>query len=351
MLNGANSELFLLPFIVGANILIHAYCRTGKELYFWLTYIVLTLSLLIKQVTLPYFIIPLLVLNRKQWRMLKGITLRIVGMMLIVVLLHVIVYGLLGYSPTILMEQFRENTQYLTKDGDNSSFKFIKRVTLFAIDTAIRPILPLTVAMIFGTIGSCLRHCKKDNYVNLYFLIVTIIAIALPDENFPHYYILMLPCIINGLSDLCGFLKRIWQIVILGFCIGIQLPYVSHSYIEKHPNEISYAKYGNTNWFVHDRFIGRELLNKLKNKRIFVDGSHPTIIFYSQALPATKYFVAWNYFAMEVTSWNEVLAELKTFPPEYCVLLNPLVPPFRDWIEANYQETSGVAGSRVFLKK
>ena len=349
--NGANSEVFLIPFLVGSYLLMRMYCQTRKERYFWLTYFVLTASLLIKQVTLPYFVIPFLLLTKRQWRNPGTLALRLGGIVLLTVVGHVSVYSMLGYSPTLLVEQLMENAIHVTKDAENSIMKFLKTALLFPFSASIRPIIPLTLLTIFGTMWACIAHPKPTNLILLYFLVATAVAVALPGDNFPHYYILLLPIIVFSLGVVCTRFRLGWQISVLGLCVIIQVPYVCNAYLLKHPHEISYAKFGNNNWFVRDRFIGRKLVKVVTNNRIFVDGSHPGIFFYSRNRPATKYVVAWNYFAMGVTSWDNVFTELKSAPPAACVLLNPLVPPFKTWVENNYTQQPSIAGSQIFTRK
>jgi hypothetical protein len=369
--NGANSEVFIIPFLSAAFVFLREYRAARREMYFWLAVIALTASFLIKQVTLPYFLIPFLALPASEWRQKNNVALRLGGVFALVLISHLSVYGACGYSPDLLIDQFKQNRHHIASEVDNSLTRFLKTLFLFPFDRAVQPITLLILGGIAGVFGRSIskranrsgltllyfifgrnfsKEVDQSSLTLLYFIFGTAIAIAIPGENLPHYYILILPFLVPAMLCICSFFTRPWQVLFLVIVICDLSVTTYATYLKKHPNEISYSKYGGDNWFVRDRYIGQELLKKrLTGKRIYVDGTHPGIFFYSQNKPANRYFVAWTYTMMDVTTWDEVFAELKTSPPDMCVILNPLVNPFKSWVGSNYILSDSIAGSKIYL--
>ena len=349
--NGANSEIFLLPFTTGALLLVNEYSRTGKKKMFWLAQLTLTLSLLIKQVTLPYLLIPFLIRGSSERLKKKDLLLKTLGVLAMVLSIHMLVYTILNYPPNFLVDQVLQNASYATQKQGNPLQAFLTTALFFPFDRSIRPILHLTALSLLGLFICIIKDKNPFSRITLMFIFATSIATALPGENFPHYYILFLPLILLGLVHFFSLLKYQWQIIFLFFVISIMAFFTYSTYLSKHPNEISYKKYNNNNWFVRDRFIGMKLKEIFTEKRIFVDGSHPGIFFYSDNKPATKYFVAWNYIAMRITTWEAIFLALQKSPPYACVLLNPSPPTFKNWLNEHYEFESSIAGANIFISK
>ncbi len=348
-INGSNIEIFILPILMTLYLVLQRYRESGNDFLFWGSILLLTISFLIKQMTLPYFAIPFIIGYQCHWKDRKKLLKRIGIAVLVVSVCHVFSNWLYGYSILDLYLHFKQNILFVTGDIDLSNMKFVKTVLLIPFDKAVSVITYPIIFAYVGTISKSIKNDQSSGLILSYFLLATIFAIALPGSNLPYYYILLIPCVILGLGLFCDSINKKVSLVILVFFVSFYSFFIYKNYLTKHPNEISYTKYNQDNWFVRDRFIGSELLNrKLTGMRAFVDGNHPSVYFYSQNKPAIKYFVDWHYKMMGVTTWKDVFLELQKNPPELCVLFNSMSPNFNTWIEQNYIWQESIEGANVF---
>ncbi len=351
--NGANSEVFILPFLLAAYLTLRQFQSDGRYIWLIIAYVIIVLSVVVKQVTIPFLIIPFLLISKETWRRWNVMAGILCAAGIVAIAIHVLIYTALGYSPSILIEQFNRNSHHVTSEVGNSIFKIISSLIMAPFDTAVMVITPLILTAIAGAIWAQIAKPRRyGSRLVLYFMAAVGIAIAIPGSNMPHYYILLLPFTVIGISIFCKVIDDPWRtLTLIAFCAYL-LGYTYQYYLRIHPNEISYSKYGNNNWFVRDRFIGKELAAKgITGEEIYIDGTHPGIYFYSGNSPATRYFVAWNYVSMDVTSWGAVFDELKTAAPKWCVLLNPAHGEFEAWIHENYELHEEIAGGKIFIRR
>ena len=354
--NGANSEIFMLPFLAGAFLALQRYNVTRSIRPLSCCYLLVTLAFLIKQVCLPFFLVPLFFIPWDQWRNAKRIVPLLIGVGALVILMHGVVYGICGYSPGFLFGQALQNTRYLANDAGNSHLAPIRTALLFPFAAAIRPLLPITLFGGIGLLWLVISRRLRSDVMLLVSLVAAVLSVALPGKNFPHYYIVSLPFILLAVAGVMSVWRRRTQFVVTGMLIVFLGVVSGVRYFGKSPVEISFAKYGSA-WFLQDRYIGEQLRDQgLTGKRIYVDGSHPGIYFYSNNLPATRYFVAWTYVAMKITTFGEVFAQLVAAQPAACVLMNPLDSPlvndtFRSWLATNYVFVRDIAGAKLYLPR
>ncbi len=352
--NGANMEVFLLPFMLGAFVLCDRFIENGREVDFWGAYGCLICGILIKPVVLPFFLVPLIILPRREGNQgVRPLLTRIVGVIILMVGIPVIVYALCGYPAEILITQWLENRRHVMITAEQTQTSFISRLIGIPFNPAARPFAPVLIVALLAVIGSVLRGAKNPRYplLLLGFFTAALFAIALPGSNQPHYYILLLPFLVLGFSLLPELTTKRVAIILHLLTLTYLGSATYKDYLSRHPHEISFAKYG-SNWFIRDKVIGEELRARdLGNRTMFVDGTHPGIYVYARNRPTTRFFVAIYYVGMQIVSWDEVFASLRAAPPEICVLLNPILPPFSDWLAANYTWYDTIAGSQVYRRK
>ncbi len=349
--NGANVEIFLLPFIIGAYICLRIFERNGHELYLWLGYMVLVTSLLIKQVTLPYLMIPFIVACRRDSGRWGGLAIRTIAALVILAGVHIIVYWSAGYGPYFVVEQLRNNASHVVGEG-NTLWRVGGVFMKIPFNAAIVALLPFVIAATVAAVRQIVTLRQGvASIVFPCFFFASAVAVALPEDNFPHYYVLLTPFVVIGTFYAVSWLRQRVAISLLVLGIAYTLAFTTRSYLLKTPEEISYEKHGNNSWFVRDRHIGKVLAEKgVIDTRLFVDGSHPGIYFYSRNQPATRFFVAWTHVSMKVTTWKQVFEELQRAPPFACILLNPIDSAFRAWLQKHYYPADSIAGAHVYVR-
>jgi hypothetical protein len=338
--NGANMEIVLLPLLIAAYALLSRYVDSKREWCFWGSIAVLSAAVLVKQVALPFFVVPFLVFSREQWRAPARIAARVAGAVVLVIGVQMVVYAVLGYSPLQFLSQGMQNVDAVANQRGGSLFAAIKTALMVPVAGPIRWLIPFTLTGIVGTLWYGHRTRRVADLLPLMFLGAAAVAIALPGEEMAHYYILALPFIVLCCSTACRVVpmhrRYIGPAVGCIFLLGV----VWTTFMQRTPEQISMDKYGG--WFLRDRIIGRTLQGfDVGGQRIYVDGSHPGVYVYSSSMPIAKYHMAWTYVTMKVTTQAEVYAQVRDRRPEFCVFLNPLVDPyttpdFRLWIDENY---------------
>ncbi len=348
-MNGAHIEIFILPILIFLYIVLLRYRKFGSEILFWTSILLLTASFLITQITLPYFAMPFIIGYQWYWKDRKKLVQRIGITALLVLICHVFIYWLCGYTILDLYLHSKQNIMRVMHDMEPSNLQFVKTVFLMPFDNAVSIITYPIIFAYVGSIANSINNDRSSGLIHSYFLLAAIVAIALPRENFPHYYILLIPFVILGLGLFCYRVNKVVSLVILVFFVCFYSFFMYKNYLIKHPNEISFIKYDKNNYVVRDRFIGSELLDrKLTGMSAFVDGSHPGIYFYSQNKPAIKYFAHWHDESMGVATWESVFLELQKNPPDLCVLFNSMSPDFKTWIEQYYVRQESIEGANVF---
>ncbi len=337
--NGANMEVFLLPFILGAYGLLREYTETRREACWYGAVLVLVLSLLVKQVTLPLLVMPFAALRYQDWRKRKMICGRFAAVIAGVLLLPMVVYGITGFGIFFPFDQLARNAGYGAGSGGifRRLLNWVRLAVLLPMDKSLLYLLPCSVAGILG-LGVVLKERKPGWLLKLSLVIGSVGAVVLPGQNTPHYYILALPAL--TLAAVWFYLssrRRPWLItipIILLLALGY---HTSRQYLSKTPVQISTAKYGL--WFVADRKLGEWLRQQeVVNKRIYVEGSHAPVYFYSGNTSASRFHCHYPVSINAVTA-EEMMADLMQSEPEYLVLLysdEPPLPGFRAWRETNY---------------
>ncbi|MFT5130399.1 MAG: 4-amino-4-deoxy-L-arabinose transferase-like glycosyltransferase [Rhodothermales bacterium] len=344
--NGANMEIFLLPIIVGACCCLRRYRETQDAKWWWLGTALLALSPLLKQVMAPFLLLPLLVLPPCDLR--KNIP-RLIGMAAIGLFGHLLVYGICGYSPAEFFGMLRDAASYTSGRTQSLPVRVAGTMLTLPALAVLRILVPLVLA---AYIGPILAYRRGRGLLELGVLLASLVAVGIPGGGHNHYYILLLPAMVIGSATLLERMPRrlIWA---TGAALGVYLGVVVQStFLSKHSQEISRDKYGWA-WFPRDRFIGQQLRQLgITGGRLFTDGSHPGVAFYSGNAPAPRVFVAWAHPLTGLTP-ADILVDLQAAPPEYCVWMNPqeFAPGFAAWIEANYQELAPIAGARIFIAR
>ncbi len=355
--NGTNIELLLLPFIFSAYLCLRRYVELGDERCWAAAAAVLAISLLLKQVTLPLFLALFLVLGKTRLRNVRQMLLRGAALGAGIVLLHLLVYGVCGFGPADLLSQLRQNAAYCSGPAGSANpvWRLMTGLLGFTFDKAIRHLLPLTL---LGLAAWGIGFYRRDprRWLWLGFYAGSVLAIVLPGANFPHYYILALPVILLSFMAFYQLSpNRVWRVAVPGLAFLWLGLWTTTHYLSKKPEQISNLKFHG--WFPRDRWIGLQLRKRgISGRRLFVDGTHPSIYFYSRNRPATRCHVAYPYISMKVTTPGEVMAELKASPPDSLALLTPeqikpILPGFAAWRQANYRLVTEIAGARIYARK
>jgi hypothetical protein len=347
--NGANMEVFLLPILLGACCCFRRYHVGGGLRWWWLAAAVLALSPLLKQVTAPFLLLPLLMLRnpcelRKSLPMLAGFgAIGFFG--------HLLVYAICGFSPTEFFQLLGGAASYTSDRVQPLPIRVGNTILTGPFDPQLLPLLPLVLA---AYIGPILAWRRGQGWLELAALLACLIAIGIPGGEHIHYYILLLPFMVMGAARCLERLPRraIWSTgAAFALYLGLHL---DRSFLGKDPIAISQAKYGWV-WFPRDRLIGQQLKQMgLTGGRLFTTGSHPGVAFYSENSPAPRIFVAWGYLLSGVTP-ADILAALQADPPDVCLWMDSpypeLAPGFADWLAANYDELAPIAYARIFRLK
>jgi 4-amino-4-deoxy-L-arabinose transferase-like glycosyltransferase len=352
--NGANSEIFIVPLLCATFWLTNLYLKRNDERILGAAFVILTMTVLIKQVTLPFFFLLICCIRKQHVKTKAGLCIRLLSAAAFILALHLVVYGLAGVDLNILISQFIQNADHVTTTSDNSPIAVLKQFILIPVDRSVRWITPFILIGLGVAIYSCYKNRTRENALPIAFTLCAMVSIALPGFNQPHYYILLLPFVIIALSEIPAPRCCPQQpVIILIALLATLLYFACTQFFNRHPNEISYVTYHDNNWMVHDRQIGLELLKRgITNSRVFTDGSHPGIIFYSDNRPATRYFVGWYYTGMSVTNWSNVFSDLRSNPPDYIVIVNPGVrKEFKDWLFQEFRMGGSAYGARIYYNK
>jgi hypothetical protein len=338
--NGCNTEVFLLPCILAS---LYALLRDKglQGTSFLLSLLILSVSLLIKQVTLPFLAVPFLIQGS---RFKKGSSLwffLVFSSLLFIGAFHLLIYGIAGYPPTFLLQQLHENGSYVIQMNHQTIFRPLGHLLGFPFNPHFKGLRILTVISL-GSIAwswKVKRH-RKDAIVGLY-TIAAIVAVNLPGRDLPHYYILFLPFIILGLGSIMEIVSRPWARAAFLSLAAILLVVPTYTqYVSRDPRLISKDKYDayEVNWFLRDRYIG-DMMRKVgfTGASAYVAGDHPGILFYSRNKPATRFFVSWMYSAPALTTPEVTYEQLKAHPPQYCVIPDSRPPLFASWMLKNYR--------------
>ena len=352
--NGANMEVFLLPFILGSVACLQRYLPDRRPGWWWAAAALLAVSLLIKPVTLP-FLLPLFAVTPwRQPRAWPRLLLWGAGLAAGITALHLLVYGVCGYGPGFVGRQtlviLGHPAHTLATPGAGTAFPvwpLIRSIVVLPADPALLPVGSLLGAGIVALImGAGLGNATARLW--LWVAAATILAIVLPGSNSAHYYVLALPVLLAGAVALFALSQRAWWRWGVGLSLAAFLGWWTYAdYLSRTPNEISHAKY--RTWFVVDRAVGQWLLaNGHTGQRLFVDGSHATIYFYSGNRPAGRFHCAYAL-GLGATTPEGFMATLRERPPDLLVLLNPVpvLPGFAEWQAANYEPAGTVGDTPV----
>ena len=351
--NGANSEVFALPFLLAALLIIDIGVGGGAPWALPASILVLLLSLFIKQVTVPFLFVPPLLLEKRWKRQAAWITLTLVAG----IALYFLVYGLFGYDARFVARQMWGNIFHASNGHRRSWLSVANQSALFLVQPSIRWLSPffITGAACAAFSATALR-CKTAR-LTLGFFVAAVIAVVLPGWNRPHYFILLLPFVPLLLAFAAEAVpnKLAWRGLFAALFLLLFLR-VDMTYLALDPREISKAKYDDLtpNWFLRDRFIGLEALRKgYTGRRVYVSNNHPGIIFYSHNAPATRYFVRWMNSLPGNPPFTATEADLRANPPDLIFLPNmtEFSQPFGEWVNRAYVEKDNIDGCPVFKFK
>ncbi len=347
--NGANSEVFLLPFILSAMLVIDIGIGNGSPWVLPGALAILLFSLFIKQVTLPFLLVPPMVLE-KRWKRQAA---WVVATAIAGVGLYFLVYRMLGYDATFVRGQMGSNIFHASNGHRQAWQSVVIQLASFLFQPSIRWLSVFLVAgagcALFS--GTALR-CRTARMV-FGFFIAAAVAVVLPGWNRPHYYILLLPF----LPLLLAFAPEAvpnrfaWGGLFAAFLLVLGV-HADRSYLALDPRQISKLKYDDlgVNWFLRDRYIGLEALRRgYTGRRVYVSNNHPGIIFYSQNKPATRYFVRWMTQMPGNPTFVATEADLRANPPDYIFLPNmtEFSRPFGEWVNKAYATRDNIDGCPV----
>ncbi len=354
--NGANMEVFLLPFLFGLFGLLERYIQTRKEAYWYAALAVVCTSLLLKQVTLPLVAVPFAVLPRSAWRQPRRLAGRGLALLGLLVVLPALVYTGFGLGPLFPFRQFAVNASY---GSDIGPWRRLLKLVVLALSLPFHRsllwLLPLSLAAILGTIGAIVRR-QPGRWLLLSLPAGSVAAVVLPGQHSGHYSLLALPAIV--LAVLAGYdlsRRRPWRVVLPILAFAFLGFWTWKQYLSLEPRWISAAKYPeNPAWFVGDRHIGNWLREQgITDKRIYVEGSHASIYFYSRNRPATRFHCQYAVPIGAVTQ-EELLQQTIAAEPDYLIMLNPTpaLPGITPWIEAEYtlDQTLPALNVRVYRR-
>lgn len=352
--NGANMEVYLLPFLLGAWLLL-VEGRAQSSPWPWRLAAagLLALSLLLKPVTLPFLLIPFVLdlpKGRREWLVRLGL---LAGVGSGVVVLHLAVYALAGYSPSVLGELLGVSARYAGGTGGNPVWRLLRTLVIWPWHPGLRLLLPLTVPVAVGIALRLWRGDRQRAWGELLFLGAGLTAAAISGSDHAHYYILLLPVLALSLARSTGYLAGRWRTLVPA--AAAMLLFLGartwRDYLRQVPEQLSINKYG-WSWFPRDRYIGRQLRDYgVVGQRVFVTGSHPGVIFYSRAAVAHPHFVEWMV-AMGVITREEIMADLRADPPPFIVRTDPqsLYPGLDAWLAADYEQVAEIVGATLWRR-
>ncbi|MCJ8330015.1 MAG: hypothetical protein HRT89_08855, partial [Lentisphaeria bacterium] len=407
--NEANIEVFLLPFLFFYWYLLSAYKETGKAQLWYAAVGILSLSFLLKQVTLPFALLAFTFMPLKDLKNAKLMLIRCLGFAGTVLAIHLIVYA----STVGLEALFNQFTQVMGHGSKAKSLgsgeqvslpiRFLKTLFMFPFHDGLIRIFPVTALALTATVLTALKEKWKSLPLIACWL-MAIIAVILPGSDSHHYYIIfifplllsfcalvnlgqykIIFLIVTGVSLLFQtaffFHKNDivsgnrWYVICLIVlavvalilpliimkkkidcsCHGLITPFLclvflglhtSYYYLSKNKIQISWQKYGD--WFYGNRYVGEQLkIMGIHDKKIYVNGSNAGIYFYSNNLPAIPYHASYTLGLGYVTE-EKFLDLLNQNKPEYIILPAPTtnVKGFVQWTDAHYDLYNIVPGTR-----
>ncbi len=357
----ANLEVFLLPPLLLAYLELQAYAADGRERHLHVAAAAVVVGLLVKQVALPFLLGPAAALawhhRRAPWRLLG----RAAGWAAGAGAAHLGLYAVCGYAPTQLLTLFRDTSRYVGTFNAPLWVRAGDAAVCLVRDAPLRPLLGVTLVTLLALAWLAWRRHWRHVLPDAAFLIASAAAISLPGRAFPHYYILALPflvlALVQGLAGVASAAalasprRRLALVVLVVAVIWPPWLVAWREYLRWSPVQVNMRKF-QTSWFAEDRDVGLGLAAQgFAHTRVFVDGSHPGVIFYSYNLPASRFYCYW-WTSMGV-SLADYYAQVMAKRPELCVRFNTslLLPEADAWLTREYVPVGAIGRAQVFLRR
>lgn len=350
--NGTNAEVFLIPFLLGAFLWGEKAINDDSPRSALICGFILILSLLFKQVTAPFLlIVPFLIRASVAKRAALATALGA-----LVVAVHLGAYAAMGYPVDFLFLQMKQNVGYASHAHHESWTQIIRNLAAFPFSPGFAKLAPLFFAGMAGAAWNYFKRRDRQAALILAFSSAAFVGAFIPGWNRPHYAILILPflpLLLPQLSRTVGDRRTTIALSALLLVYGYAVLWTTNLSLD--PRLISKNKYDqlSENWFLRDRFIGREMLRRgYTSGRAYVFNNHPGIIFYSRNRPAVTYLTAWMHRLPGTPDMTFTVEQLKSRPPEYIVIAERFRPVggIAEWMKASYSYVDSIDGAAILKR-
>ncbi len=349
--NGANAEIFLIPLLLLGTFFIDRYLDSNSAGDYVAATFFFSASLLIKQVTFPFLFVPVLFLRQPPLKKVIALVATFGGTWL----LYVAVYSFCGYGLATVNDQFLNNLIYASHGQQNSAAFVFKQLLLIPFDKSIAWLTPFFLLGCFFCIRQMQRNDRRSALL-LTCVVCSMLSIATPGWQRPHYFLLLIPFLPLVLANIDTRQYPRYAHAINIVCLVLLFSRIYVTYLSQDPRMISKKKYDalNKNWFLRDRYIGREALRKgYTGAPVFVANNHPGILFYSHNKIVTRCFVDWMHALPGTPPLTETWRDVRERAPRFIFVPEAAVIPktINDWITTSYFEKDHIDGCLVLMRK
>lgn len=336
----ANTETFLvLPILLALFFVIRS--NNGRDL-FWAG-LFSGLAVMVKQIA-GLNLLVLLVFILLNYKDFKKIIVFLFGSAIFPVL-FVVYFFVKGAIPELINVMFLENVGYLAHQPWqwDQFFKVVINENLILWFLS-------AVALLF----IIARGRSDKNMLVGAWALFSVVGVILGKVFYGHYFIQAIP----GLSLLSALaiisLKhnqfKVFILMITFVMAGMIISYEKDFYLSS-PEEISFKKYGITNFVVAKEVASFVEKNTRPDQKIFIWGAEPEVYFYSKRESASKFIYYYPLFHSK-TKRIEMLKELKQNRPKYIIWVNREVhyQNLAEYLKLHYRYIKSIKGWRIWQR-
>lgn len=371
----SNAETFMMLPAVIATYLFYLGYKTQKNIFFLLAGILSGWAYLVKEASLPNFILFYLFLlftsgNLLRYSTTKQVfvkyTLLSIGFAFSIAAMFTFLYaeGALNYY---IIGAYKWNAGY----GNYQLDYMWPRLRDRGIYTLGKEYSFLWIASFFSLIAVLFKNRRRDNALVLMWVLFSFMGVCLGTRFWPHYFIQMIPSLsiaaAYGVNKLYNgilsreFLLRTLSVIGIGislFSFGYGIKNDYKFYLVYTPDEISRAIYGDDT-FVNAKKVAAYIKERTSpSDYIYQNRWETEIYFLSQRRCPTRYIEHLSIYATEdvYKSVNELRSDILLKEPKFIIWYEPRPEEISNFIvkpivEMKYELETTIGGVKVYRLK
>ncbi len=369
----ANTEAFMVVWLVASLLAATHAFRTGKSLSFFLSGLLIGGAIMTKQVAIWNLAIFVAAATWWGWRLDDSLLRRaapgaatITGG-LIPVAMAAVPFLVTSSLDDFLYANFWYNYRYVGLLSSVERAFIIERSALFSLF-----FLALAGPWILGCFLGLFRLFRgpkpQDHVILVLFALASALGVATGGRFYPHYFLQLMPAMAIltafALSDLDDRWKSSsGRVVAAAAGVLIVVSLITNGLLYFAPQgtveRFSESAHQQKQWEQDSRDLGNYIAQLTQpEERIFNYGREAQIYFYADRLPAAKFFYDWAYDYDEKTV-DKAIAELGRNQPTY-IVDTKIAPLFDDWdrepqfdafLERRYEYVGRVAFADIYRFK